>query len=114
MSRKVKPEITITGTVEVAFVNGSDGLEAVHLRHEDVAQDDIKNTFGHRFNSRSPAIGRDDGVPMRLQQCAQGGPDQLLIVNDEDMRHVGPARKGDDSVQLKDEWGAGKTISSFT
>jgi hypothetical protein len=70
------------------------GLDAIELGHPDVHQDHIGAEFaGHRH--RLTPVGRladDFDVRLGVQDQAKAGPDQLLVISDQDTRaHAGTA-----------------------
>ena len=65
------------------------GLEAVHLRHRDVEDDDIGvefRRFGHRFAS-GRRFAADNPLGIRLEEDAHTLSHDFVIIRDEDLSH---------------------------
>src|SRR5690606_34849250 len=65
----------------------SENLSPVHLRHEDVTQDEVGPSLLDLVEARLTVGGVDHVVPLGLQQPAEVTPERGLIFDDENEAH---------------------------
>jgi hypothetical protein len=64
-----------------------DGLKAVHARHEQVNDHNIEPGLGHRGNAGATVPDDFHLETLPFKHETDGGPNALIVINDEDARH---------------------------
>ena len=59
-------------------------LIAVHLRHFNIEQDQIKRLILHHFQSLTAILRKRDLVPLLFQATGQHQPVHAVVINDKD------------------------------
>src|SRR5690606_34596761 len=64
-----------------------DGLDPLHLRHDDVGDDEVELLLPQTGEALLAVARRDHVIARRLQRALEGAEDQLLVVDHQDTRH---------------------------